>query len=57
MIFMNTKANNGVTIRSLHIHRAMCHAISKKEIFKRWIVFVIVESFRFVDEKEYEYDI
>jgi len=53
MIFMTTKANNAVTIRSWHIHGAMCHAISEQEIFKRWIVFVTVKSFRF----EYEYDI
>ena len=46
MIFMTTKANNVVTIRSLHIHRAMCHAIRAQEIFKRWIVFVTVENFR-----------
>ena len=53
MIFMTTKANNAVAIRSLHIHRAMCHTISEQEIVKRWIVFITVESFRC----EYEYDI
>ena len=50
MIFMTTKANSAVTTRSLHIHRAMYHAINEQEIFKLWIVFVTVESFKFEDE-------
>ena len=56
MIFMTTKANNALIIRSLRIHRAMCHAISEQEIFKRCIVFVTVETFRFEDKTEYEYE-